>query len=228
MKKLLVILAVLALTTAALAEKPVIESTSQPATRVSCGLTDIVYDWNFAESDHGFTTMMCDSEGEPVWAYGEDTEYGTVWGTVLNGEYVSDAGEALVSPTFTVDATTQFVEVVHFYALENNFDGCNLEVNGQVVAPIDGYDTEAISTSDNFYAWCVDLEPGFTDDLNDDFVTSCFDLSAFMGEEVALEFTFGSDSSVTYPGWYLASVQVGTSTVPVESKTFSDVKSLYE
>ena len=69
----------------------------------------------------------------------------------------------------------------------------------------------------------VDMEPGFTDDLNPDFITSCFDLSAFIGEEVALEFTFGSDSSVTYPGWYLASVMVGANVVGVEAKSLTDV-----
>ena len=228
MKKLLLILGVLALTTGALAEKPVIESNGVPAPRMACDLSEVVYDWNFADGDQGFTTMMCDTEGEPVWQYGTDATYGTVWGTILDGDYVSNAGEALVSPTFMVEATTQYVEVVHFYATENVYDGCNLAVNGQVVEPMAGYDVAELSSSSNFYAWCVDLEPGFTDDLNTDFITSCFDLGAFIGEEVALEFTFGSDSSVTYPGWYLASVKVGSQVVATEASTLSDIKALYE
>jgi len=228
MKKLLLIVGVLALTTGALAEKPVIESNGVPAPRVACDLNNVVYDWNFADGDQGFTTMMCDVEGEPVWQHGADATYGTVWATVLNGSYVSNAGEALVSPTFVVDATTQYVEVVHFYATENIYDGCNLAVHGTVVEPMAGYDVPELNTSANYYAWCVDGEPGFTDDLNPDFITSCFDLSAFMGEEVALEFTFGSDSSVTYPGWYLASVQVGSQVVSVEASTLTEIKALYE
>ncbi len=228
MKKLLLILGVLALTTGALAEKPVIESDGVATPRVACDLNNVVYDWNFADGDQGFTTMMCDTEGEPVWQHGTDATYGTVWGTVLDGEYPSNAGEALVSPTFMVDATTQFVEVVHFYSIENNYDGANLTVNGEVVPPLAGYDVEEISSSTAFYAWCVDGEPGLTGTGLTDFVTSCFDLSAFIGEEVALEFTFGSDSSVTYPGWYLASVQVGSQVVSTEASTLSDIKALYE
>jgi hypothetical protein len=228
MKKLLVIIGILAIAGIAHAAKPVIESDGTPLTRVECGLTAVVYDWDFATSDHGFTTMMCDTEGEPVWQYGADATYGTVWGTILNDDYVSNAGEALVSPTFMVDATTQLVEVYHFYATENIYDGCNLSVNGTVVEPVAGYDVPELSTSSNFYAWCVDLEPGFTDDLNPDFVTSCFDLGQFVGEEVALEFTFGSDSSVTYPGWYLASVKVGSATVATEPTSLSAIKALYK
>lgn len=227
MKKLLVVIGILVLTTCAFAAKPVIESNGSPATRIACDLNSIAYDWNFADGDHGFVPTICEDGGMAVWAYGVDGTYGTVWGTVLNGDYVNNTGEALVSPTYVVDATTQFVEVVHFYATENNFDGCNLSVNGQVVEPLAGYDVPEISTSTSYYAFCVDLEPGFTDDLNPDFIISCFDLGAFIGEEVALEFTFGSDSSVTYPGWYLASVMVGANVVGVEAKTLSDVKALY-
>jgi hypothetical protein len=228
MKKLLVILGILAVAAVAVADKPVIESTGQPAPRIECGLNSVMYDWNFADSDHGFTTMMCDDEGEPVWQYGVDNTYGTVWGTILNGDYLNNSGEALVSPTFMVDAASYLVEVYHFYATENNFDGLNVAVNGTVVEPVAGYDVAELNPSANYYAWCVDGEPGFTDDLNPDFITTCFDLSAFMGEDVALEFTFGSDSSVTYPGWYLASVKVGAAVVSTESATFSEIKALYQ
>lgn len=227
MKKLMVVIGILTLATIAFAAKPVIESNARPAERIACDLNAVAYDWNFADGDHGFVPTICEDGAVPVWAYGVDAEYGTVWGTVLNGSYENNSGEALVSPTFMVDANTQFVEVLHFYATENNFDGLNLQVNGQVVPPLAGYDVEEISSSTTFYAYCVDMEPGFTDDLNPDFITSCFDLAAFMGEEVALEFTFGSDSSVTYPGWYLASVMVGANVVGVEAKSLSDVKALY-
>jgi hypothetical protein len=224
----MVMITIVALAAVAVADKPVIESDGAPAPRIDCGLNDVVYDWDFAQGDQGFTTMMCDDEGEAVWQYGVDDAYGTVWGTILNGDYLNNSGEALVSPTFMVDATTQLVEVYHFYATENVFDGLNLAVNGTVVEPVAGYDVAELNTSSSYYAWCVDGEPGYTDDLNPDFITSCWDLSAFLGQDVALEFTFGSDSSVTYPGWYIASVKVGSAVVAVESATFSEIKALYQ
>ena len=50
----------------------------------------------------------------------------------------------------------------------------------------------------------------------------------FFGEEVQLEFQFGSDSSVTYPGWYIGSVTVGGDVVGTEQMTWSTMKSLFE
>lgn len=227
MKKLLVVLGILTLATCAFAAKPTLELEGNPAIRIACDLNSVMYDWNFADGDHGFVPTICEDGAFPVWAYGVDATYGTVWATGLDGAYVSNAGEALVSPTFLVDPSTQFVEVVHFYDIETNYDGCNLEVNGQVVEPLEGYDVAAISTSANFYAFCVDLEPGYTGHELTGFITTCFDLGAFTGQEVALEFTFGSDSSVTYPGWYIASVTVGSNVVGVETKAFSSIKALY-
>jgi hypothetical protein len=227
MKKLLVVVGILTLATCAFAAKPVIELEGNPAIRIDCDLNSVMYDWNFADGDHGFVPTICEDGASAVWAYGVDATYGTVWATGLNGAYVNNAGEALVSPTFLVDPSTQFVEVVHFYDTETVYDGCNLEVNGQVVEPLEGYDVAELSISANYYAFCVDLEPGYTGHDQIDFVTSCFDLGAFSGQEVALEFTFGSDSSVTYPGWYLARVMVGSNVVGVETKTFSSIKALY-
>jgi hypothetical protein len=227
MKKLMVVIGILALATCAFAAKPVIELEGNPTLRIACDLNSVVYDWNFADGDHGFVPAICEDTAVGTWAYGTDATYGMVWGTGLDGDYPSDAGEALVSPTFLVDPSTQFVEIVHFYDIETNFDGCNLEVNGQVVEPLEGYDVPEISTSTSYYAWCVDLEPGYTGHDLTGFITTCFDLNAFMGQDVALEFTFGSDSSVTYPGWYIASVKVGSSVVGVESSTMGNVKALF-
>jgi len=227
MKKLLVVIGVLALATCAFAAKPVLELEGGPTTRIACDLNSVMYDWNFADGDHGFMPTICEDGAVATWAYGVDGIYGSVWATGLNGSYPNNSGEALVSPTFLVDPSTQFVEVVHYYDIETNYDGCNLSVNGQVVEPLEGYDVAALSPSTSFYAFCVDLEPGNTGHNLNDFITSCFDLGAFTGQDVALEFTFGSDSSVTYPGWYLASVMVGSNVVSVEAKSFSTVKALY-
>jgi bacillopeptidase F (M6 metalloprotease family) len=195
-----------------------------------CGFTTVTYDWDFAVSDHGFTPMICEDGGQPVWAYGEEVTIpgspGYVWATGLNGSYVNNSGDGLMSPTFMVDGTTAFVEVDHYYDIETNFDGCNLKVNGTVVPPIAGYDG-TISTSTSYYAYCVDLQEGLTghDEI---WRTDCWDLSAFEGEMVQLQFDFGTDSSVTYPGWYLAAVRVGGQVVPNEQTTWGSIKGMYK
>ena len=221
------VIGILSLATCAFAAKPVIELEGGPTLRIACDLNSVAYDWNFADGDHGFVPYICEDGAVAAWAYGVDSEYGTVWGTGLNGPYQNNSGDALVSPTFMVDPSTQFVEVVHFYDIETNFDGCNLEVNGQVVAPLEGYTVEELSTSTSYYAFCVDLEPGFTGHDPTGFMTTCFDLVDFTGQEVALEFTFGSDSSVTYPGWYIARVMVGANVVGVEEQSMGNVKALF-
>ena len=84
------------------------------------------------------------------------------------------------------------------------------------------------STSTNYYAFCVDMEQGWT---GHDIMQSldCFDLSAFMGEEVQVSFDFGSDSSVTYPGQYLLYVKVGAAgSTPTEGTTWGAIKGLFQ
>jgi len=196
----------------ALAEKPRIEIQTQPS-KESCNLSAVVHDWDFSTGGHGFTTSMCDTDGYPVWQYGDtgiipDTPP-MVWGTVLDTDYPSDAGEALISPIWTVGADSYLLEVTHFFNIESGYDGGNVKINGQVVEPTGGY-PGVISENTSYYAWCVDEEPGFTG--NDaTWRTDCFDISPWWGEDVSVKFEFGSDSSVQYSGWYLASVRVGSS-----------------
>ena len=196
----------------ALAEKPRIEIQTQPP-KESCNLSAVAYDWDFSTSSHGFTTSMCDTDGYPVWQYGDTGIIPDVppmvWGTVLDTDYPSDAGEALISPIWTVGSDSYLLEVTHYFDIESGYDGGNVKINGQVVEPTGGY-PGTISENTSYYAWCVDEQPGFTG--NDaTWRTDCFDISPWWGEDVSVQFEFGSDSSVTYPGWYLASVRVGSS-----------------
>jgi hypothetical protein len=189
----------------------------------------VTYMWDFATGDHGFTAPnACDSGGSPVWEYGPGGYVGyadNCWGTILNGSYLNDSGDGLRSPAFMVTDASYLVEIYHYTDIENNYDGGNLEVNGVVVPPTDGYPA-TISTSTAFYAWCVDMEGGFTDD--EPWGERCFDLSEFMDEEVVLEFDFGSDNSVTYPGWYIGYVMVGgTEPSASDGTTWGTIKGLF-
>ncbi len=228
MRALLTVLALVALTGVASADKPV-QEVDQP-TPVRCELTCIMYDWDFANDSHGFDPAICEDGGMAVWEYGTSNIAGApgdVWGTVLMDDYVNNSGDGLIAPSFTVTASSNMIEVDHYFDIETNFDGGNVTVNGTVVTPESGY-TATISTSTSYYAYCVDLEDGFTghDAM---WRTDCFDISEWMGQDVVVAFDFGSDSSVTYPGWYLAAVRVGgEGMTPTESATWSHIKSMFE
>jgi hypothetical protein len=227
MRTLLAILCFVAIASVTWAEKPV-QSIDVPGDRVECGFGYVEYYWDFSESDCGFTLETCDDHGVTVWEYGYWAGGDrNCWITNLEGEYPSDAGESLVSPNFLVDSASFLVQISHGYNIETSYDGANLSVNGVVVSPMEGYPDDEISDSDSYYAWCVDGEPGFTGYSGGEPVYSCFDLSAFMDQEVQLSFDFGSDSSVTYPGWVIFSIRVGSSVVATEKVTWSAVKGMY-
>lgn len=198
--------------------------------RISCELTAIVYDWDFADGPNGFSTSACDDQGVPVWEYGATTYIpgapGSVWGTVLEGDYPTDAGEGLLAPSFEVTEATRLMEIYHYYDAENLWDGGNVKVNGDVVTPISGY-PGLISVPGDWYAWCVDFEFGFTG-LDSGWVISCFDLSAYIGQTVQISFEFGSDDTFVEAGWYLASVKIGNdNVVDAQNSSWSVVKGLY-
>ncbi len=198
--------------------------------RVPCALQNVVIDWDFSVSDQGFATTTCDptmpDPTVPVWEYGTTTYVagapGDVWATVLEGNYPADIGEGLISPPFMVDPTTNLMEVMHYYDFETNYDGCNVNVFDSMgglnlITPTDGYDFP-INPSASYYAWCVDGEDGFTGHAAT-WEQVCFDLSAFDGQTIQVQFDMGNDISITYPGWYLAYVQIGN-VIPVELQSF--------
>jgi len=228
-KMLMLVVAVLLVTVGmAYADKPPQEFYQR--VMEPCGFQTITYNWDFAQGDQGFVPTVCDPDGLPVWEYGATTYVPDappyVWGTILNADYLNNAGHGLVSPSFMVDASTAYVEVDHYYDIETNYDGCNLKVNGNVVAPLAGYDG-TISTSTSYFAYCVDMQEGFTGHDNM-WRTDCWDLTAFEGEMVELEFDLGSDSIVDYPGWYLAAVRVGGIVVDNEQTSWGLIKGMYK
>ena len=187
--------------------------------RIPCNMTTVNIDWDFAVSDQGFTTTTCDATGgASVWEYGT-TSYvpgapGTVWGTVLEGDYPVDAGEGLISPPFFVDGDHDVMEILAYVDAETEYDGGNVTVNDTVIPPIDDYPA-IINSSPAYYAYCVDDEEGFTSHPAT-WEQQCFDLVGYLGQTIQVRFDFGSDRSVTDPGWYLAYVRIGDDFIPVE------------
>ncbi|MBM4118484.1 hypothetical protein FJ251_12260 [bacterium] len=238
MRRLLVALALTALmASSALADKPNLDPIGDYE-RVSCDLVGVCWTW-----DGTFTTETCDATGgAPVWQYGPSSGIPTVdcygepitavLGTILNGNYPSNAGQrAILGGSFLVSESCHLLELCHYYDTENSYDGGNLEVKVgstyTVVPPIGGYPDSQLCESTSFYAYCVDMQPGFTDGPTAGFVKDCFDLSAFMGQTVQIAVKFGSDSSVVYPGWYIAGVMAGGLVTAIEDSNWSTIKQLY-
>lgn len=214
----------------ALAEKPFHPTGALPDSRVPCGLQSVTYDWTFADGDQGFTTAACDVEGAPVWEHGPTTYIpgapAGVWATVLEGDYATKSGDALLTPEFTVTEDTRLLEIYHYYDMENLWDGGNVTVNGTLLTPELGY-PGMISVPGDWYAWCVDFEMGFTG-LDSGWWTSCFDLTPFLGQTIQVAFEFGSDDMFVEAGWYIGSVKVGSDNpVSTQPATWSGIKSIY-
>lgn len=227
MKKTALVVGLLIIVGVVMAQEKPPQAPLAPLTRVPCDLNYVAHDWDFAVSDQGFTTSTCDATGgAPVWEWGTSTiagAPGTVWGTVLAGNYSVNAGEGLLSPSFEVTTITDKMEILSYVQTETNFDGVNVKVNDVLLQPTDLYNA-TISTSTSFYAYCVDDQPGWTGNSaipSQDWVAQCFDLSAYTGQTIQVRFDFGSDASVTYPGWYLGYVRIGDDIIPVELQSIN-------
>jgi len=222
MKKIVLALGFLIVVGIVVAQEKAPQAPMAPLTPVPCNLVYVAHDWDFAVSNQGFTTTTCDATGgAPVWEWGTSTiagAPGTVWGTVLSGNYPNNAGEGLLSPAFDVTATTDKMEILSYLQTETNFDGVNVKVNDTLLQPTDTYNA-TVSTYTTYYAYCVDNQAGWTGSSStpsQNWVQQCFDLSAYTGQNIQVRFDFGSDSSVSYPGWYLAYVKIGDDVIPVQ------------
>ncbi len=229
MKILFAIAGVLAMAGAAMAGNPPTAEVVQP-TATPCNLPCIFYDWDFTLSNQGFTAPhSCDTGGVACWAYGNSTipgAPGPVWGTGLLAAYPNNAGDALWSPTISITEECKYLELYHYYDIENSFDGCNVKFNGFEIHPSGGY-TGVVSTSTFYYAFCVENEMGWYGASNG-WRTDCFDMSSMVGQTGQFAFEFGSDSSVTYRGWALGYAKVGGfGSTPTESSTWGSIKGLF-
>jgi len=123
------------------------------------------------------------------------------------GTYDDYYYDALVFEDLAIDETTNAMAVNHYIHAENKFDGGNVQVSTDdgttwtLLTPADGYDYDPVSALG---------DAGFTSYYGyaaDDY----FDLSAYEGMTVDIQFVFASDYSIHYyDGWYIYSVELGT------------------
>ena len=141
--------------------------------------------------------------GEPGSGPGDAHSGVNLWGTILNGHYSEGPLlSRLISPLLglTTDPNLTFW---HWYNTESGFDGGNVKistdgVNWNLIAPEDGYDG-IISTN---FGNPIGGEEAFFGE-SDGWELETFDLSAYSGSMVLIQFDFGSDGSVEDAGWYM-------------------------
>ncbi|MCD4690723.1 immune inhibitor A [bacterium] len=216
-----------------------IELTCTPVEESCCpSLSDCVV-FDFGAGHNGVSMEICES-GSPTWEWGpasgiptescDGGAIGTVLATTLGGNYPDEAGDAAVIGPMTVTETCSCLELCHWYEIEELYDGANVKISTDggltwaIVAPQEGYDGW---TGQDPY--CVESEPVFNEEHipAPTFFRHCFNLGAYVGEEILVGLFFGSDSSYTMRGWYIDKIILGTGDVPVESSSWGVIKALY-
>ena len=159
-----------------------------------------------------------------AWEYGTPTSGpmaahsgSKLWATILAGNYPNDMWCSLVTPAFTVPTVPSGVAFSfwHWYSFENIFDGGNVKITTDggttytLITPVGGYPG---FMSGNPY---MPGQAAYTGD-GGGWKKATFDLSAYEGMLVQIMWETASDSSVTYPGWYIDDVQMIAPTAVVE------------
>ncbi|MDP8321383.1 MAG: immune inhibitor A, partial [Candidatus Stygibacter australis] len=159
--------------------------------------------WDFESDDGEFVANM-------GWAWGTDTMAGAysgdnVWGTTLNAQYPNSVSYELVTPEMNIPTDDAVLTFWHWMDIETNYDGGNIKVSTDggtswtLITPVGGYPGTAYG---------LNSEACFNG-YGQTWTLVTFEIGAYQGEDVMLKFHFGSDSSITYQGWYIDDVYVG-------------------
>ena len=143
--------------------------------------------------------------GVPTYAGGPTAYSGSkVWGTVLASTYPSSACFRLtLTPNMVVNSPDARVEFWRWCYTEQFYDGVNFKVstdgglNWTLVQPVGNYPYTA--STDNV---CIPGEPYWAG-TSQTWTQITIPLGQFVGQMPIFRFTFGSDPSVEYAGFYL-------------------------
>jgi type IX secretion system substrate protein/immune inhibitor InhA-like protein/carboxypeptidase family protein len=159
--------------------------------------------WDFETDDGGFVANT-------GWAWGVDAMAGAysgsnAWGTVIDGDYPSSAAFQLVTPEINIPTDDAVLTFWHWLDVESSWDGGNVKISTDagaswaLITPVGGYPGTAVGLGGEA---CYN---GYTQTWS----LATFELGAYQGEDVLINFNFGSDSSINYHGWYIDDVFVG-------------------
>ena len=128
----------------------------------------------------------------------------TCWGTVLNGNYLNNTNGTLTSVfIFYATRNNPVLKFRHWYNMENNLDGGNVKISTypcttwQLIKPIWGYNGTASSSNAG-----IPGESCYTG-IDTTWTEEVFIVPVDSGQYFLVRWHFGSDSAVTFPGWYI-------------------------
>ena len=172
---------------------------------------------DFEVSNGGYTADPATS----AWEWGVPTSgpmgahSGTkVWATVLGGNYVVSADWKLTTGDIAATSDNPQLKFWHWYQMEGDYgtlwDGGNVKISVEggpwtVISPVGGYFGVASTANVG-----IPGESCYSSTTNGNFWSQAvFNLPVTTGQPFQIRWHFGSDPSVTYPGWYIDDVTIG-------------------
>jgi subtilisin family serine protease len=187
------------------------------------------YAWDFEASNGGFTATGQDWEwGDPTTGPIDAHSGVKLWATKLAGNYSVSSNSKLDMPPTTVPGSSLYATLSfwQWYNIEGGtgtcYDGGNVKISTDggatwtIITPDIGYNNVAKSITAG-----IPNEPCFSGQTTGNFwhkVT--FNLTPYKGQNVIVRLHFGSDASVTYPGWYVDDVMIAGTATDTEGPKF--------
>lgn len=154
--------------------------------------TAVIYASDFENDNGGFTADGTNSSwewGVPTSGPGHAASGEKLWATNLSGNYSNSSNSYIESPVIDLSGyESAELTFTHWFTIENNYDKAFVRVSA------DGGSTW---TDLAMYTNRIGL-----------WDTPSLSLDEFLGQEILIRFAFTSDSSVSYPGWYVDDVYV--------------------
>ena len=198
------------------------DSISVPQDNINFTLYPIMtlYFSDFEDND-GLLTGTSDWQWG-ISTYGPDSAHSgeRLWATGLGTNYSNNSDSRLTTPEIVLPGMAPYINLSfwHWYNTESFWDGGNVKLSTggpfTVIEPVGGYPEDAVSSGNRG----IPDEPAYSG-WSDGWRKALFDLSTYTGDTVQLMFHFGSDASITEPGWYLDDIWVGY----VDSTGINDV-----
>jgi hypothetical protein len=153
--------------------------------------------------------------GPGLYERGPQSAYSgqNVWGTMLDGDYSSNADFTLDSPVISLTGFIEpILEFYHYYQMDRfntGFDGGNIKITKNIdkfwsiLYPEEGYPCDSISN--NNYALAG--EPAFSGFIHD-WEHVKVNLSDYIDQQIIIRFHFASTEKVEDAGWYIDNFKI--------------------